>query len=379
MRKYCLLALLVCLSASCTAAKTEVYQISTEPAALPVTVAQPKPTNLSQADGLPKPVTLSGHTYLMTFGPKLLELKASYIEKQEPPAPSTDPLHNGNLRRYLNLFATSSFGGSGLTGEGELAYSPLSLSPGQCVCKDWPKMLRLGLKSRWGGLSYGADYKSIDQGFVSLTGIMTDQTRDEGQLWGEHRIGPFNIRGAIVESWDKLLDTNGYRVARGANTSLSLNRSRWAAQLVSSYEWVEQGAALNQETMVFTNTLAGSYRPLSFLSLNPNFSIKEERNPYTGMRTETPRTELIFAYTPFRDVFKLTGGTSFARSFSDDGINNISTFGTTAAIDWKIGQFLGKDDTLSFNFNYNQQRDFISSGNPYNDLSGILLLRITGF
>ena len=38
----------------------------------------------------------------------------------------------------------------------------------------------------------------------------------------------------------------------------------------------------------------------------PNFSIKEERNPYTGIRTETPRTELIFAYTPFRDA-KLTG------------------------------------------------------------------------
>ena len=52
----------------------------------------------------------------------------------------------------------------------------------------------------------------------------------------------------------------------------------------------------------------------------PNFSIKEERNPYTGIRTETPRTELIFAYTPFRDA-KLTGATSFARSFGAEGLN----------------------------------------------------------
>ena len=113
--------------------------------------------------------------------------------------------------------------------------------------------------------------------------------------------------------------------------------------------------------------------------MNPNFSIREERNPYTGARTETPRTELIFAYTPVRDAFRLTGTTSFARSFGADGLNNIKTFGTNAAVDWKIGKFLGKDDYLSFNLNYNQQVDFISSGNSHNDLSGMLQLRITGF
>ena len=59
-------------------------------------------------------------------------------------------------------------------------------------------------------------------------------------------------------------------------------------------------------------------------------------------------------------------------------MNNIKT-GTTAAINWKIGKFLGKDDFLSFNLNYNQQVDFISPGNSHNDLSGMLQLRVTGF
>ena len=205
-----------------------------------------------------------------------------------------------------------------------------------------------------------------------------DQTRDEAQLWGEHSLGLVNIRGAIGESWEKPLDSNGPRVTRNASAALKFNRSQWGAQFASSYEWIEQDAIPNQQTKAFTNTLTGSYRPFDVLSVNPNFSIREERNPYTGTRTETPKTELIFAYTPIRDA-KLTGTTSFARSFGAEGLNTARGFGTTAAIDWRIGKFLGKEDFLSFNVNYNQQPDFISSANPQKDLSGMLQLRITGF
>jgi hypothetical protein len=48
-------------------------------------------------------------------------------------------------------------------------------------------------------------------------------------------------------------------------------------------------------------------------------------------------------------------------------------------MDWKIGKFLGRDDTVSLNVNYNRQRDLISSGKSYDDLSGILQLKVTGF
>lgn len=378
MRKLYLLAALIFLSSACTTAKPELSQIFPESASSPI-LATPDPTAFSQTDGIPKPAAPAGKTLVLSFGPKVLELKASYLEKLDASSESNGALQDGNSRRYLNLLATSSFAGSGLTGEGELSYSSLNSLAGQCACKDWPKMLRLGLKSRWGSLGYGADYKSTDRGFVSIAGVATDQTRDEGQLWGEHNLGPFNLRGSIGESWEKLLDVNSLRVTKNTTASLNFNRSQWGAKFASSYEWIDAGAALNQATTAFTNTLTGSYRPFDFLSVNPNLSIREERNANTGARTETPRTELIFAYTPFRDVLKLTGTTSFARSYGGDGLNIVRTFGTTTALDWKIGNFLGKDDTLSFNVNYNQQPDFISSGNSHNDLSGLLQLRITGF
>jgi hypothetical protein len=376
--KFYLLALLGFLSLSCTAVSTRISEVSTELAASSHTFEMSDPKNFPQTDGVPNLLAPTAKTLVMSLGPKLVELKASYLEKPEQASASnTTTSPDGNLRRYLSLLATSSFAGSGLTGESELTYSPNSL-PGQCACKEWPKMLRLGLKSRWEGLKYGADYKSTDRGFVSITGVPADQARDEAQLWGEHSLGLVNIRGSIGESWEKSLDSNGLRVTRNATAALKFNRSQWGAQFVSSYEWIEQDAIQNQQTTAFTNTLAGSYRPFDVLSVNPNFSIKEERNPYTGIRTETPRTELIFAYTPFRDA-KLTGKTSFARSFGAEGLNTASGFGTTAAIDWRIGKFLGKDDFLSLNFNYNQQPDFIPSANPQKDLSGTLQLRITGF
>jgi hypothetical protein len=373
------LALLVFLSFSCSAVKPELLPTSNESPATMAGLEMPDTTGFSQADVTPKTLTPAGKTFALRFGPRLLELKASYLEKGEMAIDPNGVSQNDNLRRYLNLLATSSFGGTGLTGEGELSYSSLNALPGECACKDWPRMLRLGLKHRWGALSYGADYKSVDRGFVSIAGVPTDATRDEGLVWGERSLGSFNIRGSIGESWEKLLDGNGLKLARNAMASLNFNRSQWGAKFASSYEWVEQGAASNQETTVFTNTLAAFYRPFDFVSLNPNFSIREERNPYTGVRTETPRTELIFSYVPPRDLFKVTGSTSFGRSIGSEGLSRLTSFGTTAAVDWKIGKFLGKNDYLSFNLNYNQQLDFISSGNPHNDLSGMLQLRITGF
>jgi hypothetical protein len=377
MLKLGLFTALVFFSLSCATARIETSQLSPESVASLGTFELPR-TYPANGDSISSPYP-AGKTIVLDFGPKLVNLKASYLEKREPLNASNADLQESEVRRYLNLLATSSFGGTGLTGESELAYSPLNSLPGECTCRDWPKMFRFGLKNRWAGFRYGADYKSIDRGFVSLSGVGTDHNRDEAQLWGEHALGPFNVRGSIGESWEKPLETDNSRVSRGATLALSLNRPQWGAMFASTYQWVEQRPSPNQEATVLTNTLTGSYRPFSFLSVKPNFSITEERNQYTGVRTGTPRTELTFAYTPPLDSFKLIGGSSFARSFSADGLNNVKTVGTTAAIDWKLGKFVGEDDILSFNLNYNQQLDFNSPVNSYNNFSGMLQLKIFGF
>jgi hypothetical protein len=319
------------------------------------------------------------NSFSLNFGPQLLNVRASYLEKAESAPATTVDSPQASLRRYLKLLGSTSFGGTNLTGESELTYGSGKTVPGDCDCLDWPRMMRLGIKSRWQGLRYGVDFKSVERGFVAISGAQSAEDRDEGQLWGEYNLGPFNLRGSIAESWEELVDANGRRVTRVATTAVQLNRSVWSGNLSSSYGLVEQGPALNQETTVFSSRLAGLYRPFSVISLGPIIGIKHEWDTVTGYRTETPMTEFAIVYTPIQDKFRLMGGTSFTRTFNRYALTDVTTIGTRAIMDWKIGKFLGRDDTVSFNLNYNRQRDLISSGNSYNDLSGILQLRITGF
>jgi hypothetical protein len=377
--KFYLASALVFFCLSCATTATQLSPSSHETTGPRDLVAVRYPTNFWNADSVAKTVAPSANTVSVNFGKEILELKASYLEKHEQTTALNGPLQEGNLRRYLNLFGTSSLGGSGFIGEGELTYSPHDPLQNQCVCNDWPRMLRLGLRNRWGGLDYGGDYRSIDRGFISITGAVTDQERNEGQLWGERSLGPFRVRGSLGESWEKLWDTNGLRMTRSATASFNFNRSQWGGMFASTYGLVDHRSGLNQETTFLTNSLIGSYRPFTFLSLSPNFSIREEWQQTTGIRTETPRTELMFAYAPFQKSFKLSGGTSFAQSFSADGLSNVRTFGTNAAMDWKLGNFLGKEDSLSFHLNYNQQLDAVFPSNSHRDLSGMLQLKITGF
>ena len=385
MSKLFFLAVSLFFSVSCAAISIEAPQLAPEPSDSAQAFESADafemsfPTRFERLAGIQNVAKPVENSFSLNFGPQLLKVKASYLEKREPAAATIVDSPDASLRRYLNLSGTTSFGGTNLTGEGELIYGSRNISPSDCDCLDWPRMMRLGMKTSWQGLSYGADFKSVEKGFVAISGATSIQERDEGQLWGEYNLGPFNLRGSVAESWEELLDANRHRVTRAATTAVKLNRSVWGGTLISSYGLAEQGRDLKQEMTVFTNTVTGFYRPFSVLSLGPSFGIKQEWDTSTGFRSETPMTTFDIVYKPYKNEFQLMGGTSFSRTVSRYALNDVRTLGTKAVIDWKLGKFLGRDDTLSFNLHYNRQRDVISSSNSSEDLSGILQLKITGF
>jgi hypothetical protein len=334
---------------------------------------------LVQTEGKQNLAKLFENVFHVNLGAGLLELKAAYLEKREAVSDLSATLEESSSRRYFNLLATSSLAVSNLTGEGELAYNLGSPLPGQFHSKEFPRMLRLGLKDRWQGLSYGVDYRSTDKGFVPLGRIGLNQARDEGQLWMEHSLGPVSIRGSLGESWEKLSDENRLRLTRTAATLLKFTRSEWGGTLASAYSLLGDGAGSNLEKTVYTNTFTGAYRPIGSLSLAPTFSMTEEWDRNTGLRTDTPLTGLAVVYSPSRDSFEFTSNTSYTRNSSGNGLNDTRTFATTAGISWKVGMFLRREETLSFNINYHHQLDLNSSNNFHNDVSGMVQLKIIGF
>jgi hypothetical protein len=377
--KLFLSALVLFFSVSCATISTEAPELADEPTKFIEGFQTSFTSRFERLAEIQDPAKRVENSFSLNFGPQLLSVKASYLEKSESIPAITVDSPQPSLRRYLNLVGSTSFGGTNLSGEGELTYGSGNTFPGDCDCLDWPRMMRLGIKTRWQGLRYGADLKSVEKGFVAISGAQSTEGRDEGQLWGEYSLGPFNLRSSVAESWEELIDANRHRVTRAATTAVQLNRSVWSGTITSSYGLVEQGPDLNQETTIFSNRLAGLYRPFSVLSLGPSIGIKHEWDTVTGSRTESPTTEFAIVYTPLQDKFRLIGGTSFTRTFNRYALTDVMIIGTRAIMDWKIGNFLGRDDTLSFNVNYNRQRDLIATGNSFDQLSGILQLKISGF
>ena len=103
-------------------------------------------------------------------------------------------------------------------------------------------MLRLGLKDRWAGVELRRRVQ-IRRPWICLHRRNAGGSDPQpGPTLGGTKSRPLSsIRGAVGESWEKLLDTNDLRMTRSATTSLNLNRSQWGAKLTSSYEWLKQG------------------------------------------------------------------------------------------------------------------------------------------
>jgi hypothetical protein len=327
-----------------------------------------------------RPATaLMSKSFSLNLGPQVVKLKTSFVEKKEPQEDLNGITENGLSRRYLNFHAMSSSPAGGLITEGEFSYSLLDSLEPQCDCGEEPRMLRLSLKDRWAGFSFGADYKSLGKGFTALTGEKMDQSRDEGWVWGERSLGPLNLRGTVGESWERLTEVNEFRLTKTATTGINFNRARWGGGWVSTFSLVGEGEDGSDDRTVFTQTLTGAYRPVSGLTLGSSLSIKQERNTNTGIKIDTPGAGLTVLYTPFREGFSLNGSTAYTRTFNAGGSSNGGTVDLIAGMNWKLGKFWAKDDVLSFNLKYNRQLDFASPGASQEDFAGMLQLKIFGF
>ena len=276
------LAILIILGACLCGrdAVAETMPLGSDPADFPGPMSL-FPAHYAAFEGVPRdfaqPVK---QTFSLNLWPKVIEMKALYVEKRSEDAVATaapsnlDNPGNTNWGRYLGLTAsTSQFSGK-LIGEGELAYSTLGFAG--VTDTQRPMMARMTLRGNWDNVGYGALHRSLGSGFISTGGTSTAHDRDENQVWGEYDFKIFRLRGTFGELREIISDTNQPNLTRTAATSLNFTRSGWSALLSSSYSTIALGKVQPQESRAFTHGLTLAYKPLRFLSIEPNLSLKQE-------------------------------------------------------------------------------------------------------
>lgn len=337
------------------------------------------PFSFSRVDGVMRDFNRpSKTTFALQFGPKLLELRASYWEKRQDGSLSvgnSDDPNASKWGRYFDLFAVSSQFDGKLVGESEIAYSTLGFSP---LAEQQPLMARLGVNGKWGKAGYGLSYRSFSQGFVPLAGARVEHDRDESQFWSEYDFGLFRLRGAAGETFEKDSFTQQLTLTRTAATSFQVNKPSWRVLLSSSYSSIGRTQPVSAKSLAVANGLALIYRPVHLLTFEPNVNFKHEWEPGAGLKTDTPSAGFALAYTPLRE-FQLVGRASFSKNVSEDPLRDASIVSTTAGLNWKLGKSFFGEQSLSLQVEYKNESRPTLPENQQTHLTGTVQFKIAGF
>jgi hypothetical protein len=316
--------------------------------------------------------------FSLELGPKLIELKALYMEKRNSGDALTDPLSDANTSkwgRYFDLLASGSYFGGRLVGEGELAYG----SAGSLALNDQrPLMSRLSLKGNFGDTTLGALHRTFGSGFIPLSGAVLDHDRAESQMWGEHNFGLFRLKATAGQLWERNSTTNEFTLTKTAATFFNLNRPGWNTVLSSSYSVIGRGEDAQQKTLAFAHGFSVAYRPITILTIQPNLTFSQEWDRVTGFKTDTPSGGISLLCSPLLNL-QLNGRASYARGVSEDPLRDTSTLNTAAIVNWKLGNSPFGEQSLSLQVEYKNTLDSNPAIRSQSNITGLVQFRIAGF
>lgn len=337
------------------------------------------PTPLAGIDGAQADFNQpSKKTFAWEVGPKLIELRGSYWERRQEGQAQLDGSRSpGETRwgRYFDLLASTSHFSGKLVGEAEAAYSTLGFSTME---DQEPVMTRLGVHGRWGKTAYGVSYRSSGRGFVSPSGATIEHARDESQVWVEYDFGLFRMRGAAGEMWEKNAVTKDLTLTRTAGTSLLMNKPNWTATLSTAYSVIGQGENALENGIALTNGISLAYRPSPLLTLEPNFSFKQEWAPMTRLQTDMPSASFALSYRQSREL-QIIGRTTYTRELSEDPLRNGSVVNAAAGFNWNLGKFFLGEQSLSFQLEYKNELRASLPRDLQSNLTGTVQFKIMGF
>jgi hypothetical protein len=309
---------------------------------------------------------------------RTLRLKTSYFEKNFP----QDPLDGENRRRrVMSIVGTSDLVGDLLKSETGFAYNPFSPGMFAGPGAEIPTMFRFGVKGKWQGYQYGAEYRSSDKDFMNLKGSEARRSEKASRIWGERAFGPVRVNMALSQLWTNVNEiSNQRRVTRRTSASVHLKKSNWDTKISSHYQLRKDRFLDGKTVEEMSQELRTSYKPVDFLKISPRFKLREEWDRTSGVRTENPLVSLSFTLKSRREILNITGSTSYGWTRSSDRLTNARNFWSKAKLIWNLRRsFRGVEKRLSLEVSYRNKVDLISRGNSGDDFSAKVLFTVFSF
>ena len=335
-----------------------------------------------------------------------MTLKSAYVTPLNKPVRPSDFILQAEDRPTRSVLATASFLQGRLVSEGEVAYTGTDSRS---------RLLRLALTGTHGRLRYGINYRTAGKFFINTP----DQTMRE--VWGEWSVGIARFRSSMTETHDNLdkepdrsrvmhtqermavtvappawaevglsytrsftsssLDPLGVSPQRTRLDTLegtvTYPRSTWQARFSSTYslnrDWLIPGG----ETVGLAHALSASYSPTKALNVSPSISLREDRQLWSGVQSETRSGSLSLTYAPDA-TFTLRASGSYNKTRSSDGLVDLSRYDAKAGVSW-ASQAKRFRKSLSFEAGYAHSLDRINRALSADELSGLLHVQLTWF
>jgi len=130
-----------------------------------------------------------------------LSIKPSYVD-QDPRA-NIKLRDDGIQHDALDFLVRSALPGN-LTGESQVAFSSFDSQTDKLYHEQKNRLLRFRLASDMGSFGYGAEYRSVGQGFRSPPGSNWRLDQEGTETWASQAVGPLRLKALFANFWDNL-------------------------------------------------------------------------------------------------------------------------------------------------------------------------------
>ena len=354
-----------------------------------------------------------------------VRLESTFAEKDRP---ALDGLPAAWRLLSLKARATSRLWAGTLSEDAEfLGYESPELADVAAADAAGPRLLRLGVVGTWGRVESGVRFESVSPGLEKVTGPGVKPDQERVEAWLALRLGPLSLQTVLDERHDNVLDdprrasttwtehgvTARWTLPAGSLVSLALTRGEaqhaaprrgpapgrgspaadvdsvvatvyhyggpaWDLSLSSTYTASATVGRPVRETTALSHDASASFHPTPAIAVVPALGVYEETPTGAGAGVRGVSASMSISVAPLAGPLDLWLYGGFTRNQTTDDAYDGQSLDVSASLTWHLRRS-PPTASLAFEVGYDGSVDAAARGTGYEELRGLVTLRIAAF